>query len=833
MRIMSMYELKFDGDKGEGSKVDKLEQAFQAIFDGKALLITGAGANFGTLNIDDEQLPNGPSLAKTLYELAGEDDPEKEDDLQDAAENYIEATSECSLISFLQRKLTIKKPSESGKYLYGLPWLRIYTTNYDNLPLFTEEKEIAPVTIDTRPSRCRDSEKKLCVYINGYLGCLTEQTLLKSFKLTTRSYLSSEGILNSEWGTVLREDIVRASAVIVVGLSLDYDLDLQRIINISEKNKTFIIDAPGIKRNKKNKLSVYGNVYDIGLDGFVSGMREYYENRYIPSNPTTETVNFLRNRNNYSKKKATGIMIYDFLMWGKLDDALFKKKDNGENSIIYRSKIDKIVECVNNPNVKVVFIHSNLGNGKTVLIEQLKRVLYDRSIPCYEYRYKAEEALAEDLEIVFREKREKVVIIENYFNYLSLFRKFKLYSLENVTFILTARTMIYDTKMFDVLSSLAIEEGQSEILDINKLDEKELSKCYLMFDENKFWRKDRTDNKLRLKSKAKGNRELHTILLGELHSPAIQRKIVDLTKTIEEESGNYYKSIIMMLLSSVMSLELSVEDIQNILGFSCVSDPMFIKNPAVKELVEIDLSGQMNYRIRSSIVAEEILNIIDSNKEMIDCLISISKYANRYFRVSEKYEAILKNTVSFSHVNTFLTGDRDNIDFIISYYDALKTIEYYKDNSFFWLQYSIACMNFKKFELAQQYLDIAYELFRTNSTNYPFQCDNQQARLKLLMIKEGYSKKPVEDFREAHRLAMLPIRNEKDREESAIRLFWEYTNEQFINEIRKDNGLDIYRQLCGEAYNRVNRFLKNIRNERDKGRYANLSRKLLDGANKR
>ena len=46
--------------------------------------------------------------------------------------------------------------------------------------------------------------------------------------------------------------------------------------------------------------------------------------------------------------------------------------------------------------------------------------------------------------------------------------------------------------------------------------------------------------------------------------------------------------------------------------------------------------------------------------------------------------------------------------FLINYYNELKDLTYYKENSFFWLQFSIACTNVGRYELAQTYLDNAY-----------------------------------------------------------------------------------------------------------------------------
>lgn len=53
--------------------------------------------------------------------------------------------------------------------------------------------------------------------------------------------------------------------------------------------------------------------------------------------------------------------------------------------------------------------------------------------------------------------------------------KFAFYSLEDVQFILTARTVLYDTRIREANEILKVGEGESKVIDLNKLNEKELN----------------------------------------------------------------------------------------------------------------------------------------------------------------------------------------------------------------------------------------------------------------------------------------------------------------------------------------------------------------------
>lgn len=74
-----------------------------------------------------------------------------------------------------------------------------------------------------------------------------------------------------------------------------------------------------------------------------------------------------------------------------------------------------------------------------------------------------------------KESEKKVVIIENYYNYIEVLEKFSRYELKEIQFILTARTVLYDTRILEANTALRIGEGESRVINLNKLSDSELS----------------------------------------------------------------------------------------------------------------------------------------------------------------------------------------------------------------------------------------------------------------------------------------------------------------------------------------------------------------------
>lgn len=802
---------------------------FNSILNGRAILITGSGVNVGVKNHEGKKFPTGKDLTKLIYNKCGIINPDDEYDLQDASQTYIERKTVHDLIILIKQIYNVGSLSDTVRILYNLPWSRCYTTNYDDVPILATDKKIVPITLSEKTGKLIE-EKSSCVYINGYIGKLNEKTLKTEFKLTTESYLSAENILNSQWGVVLERDIEFADVIIIAGLSLDYDLDLKRIIFDPEiKDKVVFIEKMDISEDKKRKMSRIGQVWDIGLEEFTKEIQYYADTEYVPQETIQQLVCFEKNHSIKITAPAKTLEIYDLFTTGEMVGNMFWKKGGRYTSLIYRNKIMDIIHAINN-KVKLVFLHANLGNGKSVLLEMLKQQLYHRDIIAYTFLEGSNRREFEDIKKIMMIQGQKVIIIENYFNHLDILQEFSIYNCKNVTFVLTARTMVYETKIPDVCALFHVAIGESIAIDINKLDEKEIWNCYNIMEENEFWGNytelNKKEKKRLLKDKDKGNSELQTILLETISQSIVRKRINDIVAVVKEESGSYYSSLIIMLLSKVMSLELTVSDINSIMRIPCLVDVQYKENPAVKELVEFKQDGKMDFKIKSSVVARIILNDIGNSADIVDSLTKIACYANGYSETN-KFECVLQNIVSFSHVNSFLNQKRDNIEFIIDYYDSLKNIEYYKENSFFWLQYSIACMRYKNFELAQNYVEVAYAKFRKSEATIPFQCDNQQARIYLELIQNGKSVNVKTDFENAHNLIMKPVISEKDREETTIRLLKIYTHRDFINQIKLANINTEYCQFCGEAYNKVKSFLAKMKNERDRERYEKLRDQLL------
>lgn len=243
---------------------------------------------------------------------------------------------------------------------------------------------------------------------------------------------------------------------------------------------------------------------------------------------------------------------------------------------------------------------------------------------------------------------------------------------------------------------------------------------------------------------------------------------------------------------------------EHILDLTISSDALFRSNPAILELISFDSDGKIT--MKSSVTARYILQKVSTPETVITALNSVATYAAKYPSIA-KFSQVLTSIISYSHIHSFLRGFRDSDRVILSYYDELSKLSYYEQSNFFWLQYAIACIEIKRFDRAQRYLDTAYGLIPEDFV--PFQINNQQARFYLESILCGNSLNPLKDFEAAHKLLMLPISSPNDNEYNVVQLFGYYCRKRMQLVMADKEYREVYKAACKDAHNRISQFTKN------------------------
>lgn len=106
-----------------------LKKAITLAMDGKAVLFLGSGFSFGAKNCQNRTPWTGKALADHIADLCGF--PGEPMPLEMAAQEYIRQKGDDALIELLHEEYDLSSVSSSHCTIMSLPYIRVYTTNYD------------------------------------------------------------------------------------------------------------------------------------------------------------------------------------------------------------------------------------------------------------------------------------------------------------------------------------------------------------------------------------------------------------------------------------------------------------------------------------------------------------------------------------------------------------------------------------------------------------------------------------------------------------------------------------------------------------------------------
>ena len=180
----------------------------------------------------------------------------------------------------------------------------------------------------------------------------------------------------------------------------------------------------------------------------------------------------LSDHSTFSVNEPSKDEIYNFYKFGDFSDNLIFKRDRIFTAILERHVIHDILTYIKQSK-KVIFLHSRLGNGKTTLLNIIEKLVSAKDIAVYTHQSKLIEIdLLNDISILTASpEKKKLIIIDDYSDFMHVIDKFKNRDLSNISLLLAARSAINSVKMYDVLKILNIRPGESTEVCCDKLND--------------------------------------------------------------------------------------------------------------------------------------------------------------------------------------------------------------------------------------------------------------------------------------------------------------------------------------------------------------------------
>lgn len=462
-----------------------IDEAIKHAMDRDAVLFLGAGFSFGGINAEGNEILTGSSLSRKLCD---EMKIVQNDNLTITSSRYVD-DPKCGkglseLIKLLKRELTCIDTLKQQETIVDLPWIRIYTTNYDNIVEKANEKVGRNRLSITATSTRYESGKYLdeaIIHINGVINNLNEDTFIEEFKITDDNYIK-DGFLQSPWSDLFQTDLEKAKVVFFIGYSLDYDQDIKKMLaRLKIKDKCIFIDIPSINDNVEYKLNKYGSLHKIGVSGLEKEIIKIKET-YLPRAKVRMLVGFehVDSEDFYSYEQHTSKQVIDLIIKGKFERKYINQKGY---CIIREKKVKEAAELLKTN--KIILIRSKLGNGKTIFVESLANYLCKDSNV---YFVNDLNTMYDDLQLVLDNLgKENILIIDDYGYYIKLLKELNKDFPNNLKLILTCRSAININLYYDLINKYRYSEDEIAILDIDLLLNSEVYEVVQLLNINRLW----------------------------------------------------------------------------------------------------------------------------------------------------------------------------------------------------------------------------------------------------------------------------------------------------------------------------------------------------------
>lgn len=734
----------------------KFEEALKLLGRGRSILFTGSGFSFGATN--KRKMPDGSfakfrgakDIAKAMADMVDDLKDEKDLELGAVAQYCKEKLPIGTLLDFLKDEFEVTKISEEHGKIGLIPWRRCYTTNYDEIIEIARRRAGHRCETATMSTPIKDIDiNGACVHINGSITRLTKETLDGEFKLTNQSYLD-EGLKFTEWFNTFREDLLSADVVIFIGFSGDYDLDLTRTFQQTKelREKTFFIVAKGISILKRRKLEAFGEVLDIGLDGFIQKCEEVgYLNHTVYSTDIHDDAIPIRCFRSpvvdTKRRNVKATEFYDLITRGEIDPCLLEwsvREPKLTPYYIFRDRIDEITQNIEDGNNRILIL-SNLGNGKTLLIEGLAIILKKKGYSPYIFD-KEREFITDETRQICENNLNPVLIFDNYTSNWQLIKKLTRQIDIEVPIILTERTGRYETGLNKLLE---IDEN-FKINNIDALSRSEILHIVDLFDKYGLW-----DERAAYSTEGKADyiiknchSKLSLFLLSRLDAKQIKSSYSNVINAIRTKK-EYYEVLLFILFMKYFDFKIEYGRLLEILGTHIMNNAGFMCNPDVNEVIDFE---KETIKFNSGLLAQHILTTYIDKEEIADYLIRL--FTNLDYKVAgdKKLKGIMRGLMQYRNLKQILQNKQ-----IYRIYEDISNCRFCREHPLFWLQYAIAKTADSQFEIAEHYFNTAYSHAIPTDFN-TFQIDNHFAHFLLkraLESPELDTRFPIDIFREVHR----------------------------------------------------------------------------------
>ena len=698
-----------------------------------SVLFLGSGFSRSARNIQGKNLPTGGELKEHFAKLLGTAPDDY--DLPTLAD-AVNADPRVSLRDLLHETFTVAQLADGQKDVLGRPWMRIYTTNYDDsIELFYHHTGRTAPSFSYNDAKPRRMPNGTVIHLHGMIRDITDGNVLDQLILSEEAYVRQH-FETSPWYDEFVRDLKVCSACYFVGYSLkDYHISAILMQNPGVSDKTFFITRPRPDPISTRTMERYGTVMPIGLDAFSNLCKTLPPPQLSTSDP--HSLNLFRYLDPLMDKRTlsppTAVEILNLLRYGKFNrqrciSTLPKAQYVVPRQALANEAAEKLATS------RCLLVHSRIGNGKTTFLHILAHRLFEAGYRCF-WCKSSTPALHSNHPHLRREIKtlrslgNVVIIFDSYDTAIELSDALS-ESLPEVKFVVSVRTGVHSARTHEIHSKLP---APTMSVNLNGIQQTDINDFRKLLDSIGI----STDEQRRL---VRHKNDFRDVMLALFDNETVRSGILEALSPLLDDADYKRVFIVCHVLKWV-----GQEADDALLRIVTRSDPYLQIKTYPEVSADIFSFDDDNFGVRSWILSEYLIKRLLTAEDVIAWIYKIVVEAVK--RNSERRNrTILTRLMRFAPLYQAFRNDEQRLERLTDLFELWRRDDLINKEPLFWLQYAILKTEANDLHLAESFIETAYSRAHAIPGFRTYQIDTYALRLILNLETRATDAGPVTRF---------------------------------------------------------------------------------------
>lgn len=620
-----------------------------------------------------------------------------------------------SLYQTLYRLFTVDQLHEYQREILGLPWHRIYTTNYDDtVEFFRADRRSNKMSYSYDDERPKKLPIGAVIHLHGTIRNATEDNVLQQIVLNERSYVRQH-FEKSSWYDEFNRDLNFCTACYFIGYSLsDYHISALLMENPDTCRKTYFVNEEEVDEIFCNRIKPYGAILPGGIDGFAELCRTLPSPESISSPHSIKSFQYLDpQEDRLARSSPTALEIQNLIMYGTFNHRRCIDTLPKDDYVVPRQDLAK--EAADRlENARSLLVHARIGNGKSIFLYILGHMLSQRGYRCFFLRGNAP-VIPRDVEILKEIGGKLVIVFDSYDSAIEITSILSDLT-GDIKFVVAVRTSVQEVRLHEIYRRLPAPVDR---VDLNGISREDIS-CFGNLLKNSGIS---VRNLKKTISRCVDFRDVVvTLYNNEYIRSRIEEEFAPLLK--DREFRRVFVASQLLTWIGQHADAAFIRGVTDCDGYAAITKHRDIAG----DIFALD-DGRL--QVRSPIFSEYLIQNHLTAEDIVGCVHAILVEAVKRRGIERRYQAILSSLMRYSTLNRALHADPDRMILIERLFERLRRDVDVQKMPLFWLQYSILMTDRGDLKVAETFIDTAYSYAEQSDGFHTFQIDTYALGLFL------------------------------------------------------------------------------------------------------